>query len=92
MFCCVSATFAGCIVTKLDETARPAEVVDILVRHRLLLQFVAAGQRVPEDLFPANATYLIDRTLRARPQSATAFAMDNEEFALRACSLGVQNA
>ena len=52
------------IVTKTDEAAQLGPIVDCLVRHKLPLMFIANGQRVPEDLSPADAPYLCHRALR----------------------------
>jgi flagellar biosynthesis protein FlhF len=55
---------AGCILTKIDEAPAIGAVLDVILRHKLKLHFVANGQRVPEDLHAANRNYLIDRALR----------------------------
>jgi flagellar biosynthesis protein FlhF len=46
---------AGCIVTKVDESASLGAVISAAVRHRLKIAFVCNGQRVPDDL---HAAYL----------------------------------
>ncbi len=56
---------AGCILTKVDETLTLGGALDLLVRSRLPLHFVANGQRVPEDLHTPNALYLVERAFRA---------------------------
>jgi flagellar biosynthesis protein FlhF len=56
---------AGCILTKTDETLTLGGALDVLMRHRLSLQYVANGQRVPEDLHRPNPLYLIERAFRA---------------------------
>lgn len=55
---------AGCILTKLDETATIAPAVDTIVRHGLLMTYVATGQRVPEDLHLPNRNYLLHRCFK----------------------------
>ena len=55
---------AGCILTKTDETLTLGGALDVLMRHRLSLQYVANGQRVPEDLHRPNPLYLIERAFR----------------------------
>ena len=72
---------AGCIVTKLDEAARPGQALDVIIRHRLLVHYVSNGQRVPEDLHPANATYLVHRSLKPAPKDSP-FALLDDELAL----------
>lgn len=52
------------IVTKLDEAVKLGGVVDCAIRRRLSLLYVTTGQRVPEDLHPAHARYLVDKALR----------------------------
>lgn len=54
------------IVTKMDEGMSLAPAMDCVMRHRLPLLFLANGQRVPEDLFTADAAYLAHRTLSPR--------------------------
>ena len=56
---------AGCILTKIDETLTLGGALDVLMRHRLSLQYVTNGQRVPEDLHRPNPLYLIERAFRA---------------------------
>ena len=56
-------SLAGCILTKLDETASLGGVFSALIRHHLPLTWVSHGQRVPEDLQPARARELIDQAL-----------------------------
>ncbi|MFC0338050.1 flagellar biosynthesis protein FlhF [Kushneria avicenniae] len=64
----------GCIITKLDESARPATVLDILARHRLQVLFVGNGQRVPEDLAAVDVAALVHEALSV--DSASPFGYD----------------
>ncbi|WP_456269265.1 flagellar biosynthesis protein FlhF [Kushneria sp. AK178] len=64
----------GCIITKLDESARPATVLDILARHRLQVLFIANGQRVPEDLAAVDVAALVSEALSV--DSASPFGYD----------------
>ncbi len=59
---------AGAILTKVDEAVSLAPALDILVRHRLELHYVANGQRVPEDLHLPNRAYLLHRALKGLPE------------------------
>ncbi|MDY7578290.1 flagellar biosynthesis protein FlhF [Herbaspirillum sp. RTI4] len=61
---------AGCIVTKLDEAATIGNVLDIVIRQKLNLFYVANGQRVPEDLHVANKLYLVDRAFKLKRETA----------------------
>lgn len=69
----------GVILTKLDEGGACGAVLDCLMRYRLELACLATGQRVPEDIHAAHASYLVDRALRAR--EADGFAMREEDWA-----------
>jgi flagellar biosynthesis protein FlhF len=77
---------AGVIVTKIDEAVKTGPVLDVAIRHRLALHFIANGQRVPEDLYTPNADYLVHRSLRigARP---TPYTLGDDEFALATASI-----
>lgn len=54
------------IISKLDEAVKYGFVLDCLIRHKLEMQYVTNGQRVPEDLHPANPQYLVHRALKHR--------------------------
>lgn len=54
----------GCILTKIDEAFSYGPALDVVIRHQLRVHYVTNGQRVPEDLHPANALYLVDRAFR----------------------------
>jgi len=60
----------GVVLTKLDEAVKLGGALDTLIRARLPLMAVSNGQRVPEDLHPANAMVLVDRALRAARPAA----------------------
>lgn len=72
---------AACILTKLDEAPQPGAALDGLIRHRLPLAYISGGQRVPEDLHPPSAAYLVDRALKGG-QLATPYALDAEDWPL----------
>ena len=55
----------GCIPTKLDEALAMGGVLDVAIRHRLPLCYVANGQRVPEDLREANLMALLQATFNS---------------------------
>lgn len=55
---------AGCILTKVDETASLAPSLDTIMRHGLKLHYVSNGQRVPEDLHLPNRAYLLHRAFK----------------------------
>lgn len=69
----------GCIATKLDEAASLGAVLDVAVRHRMTMHYIANGQRVPEDLHPVNPDYLLHRALRPAEEK-TPFTVHELEF------------
>lgn len=54
----------GCIATKLDEAVSYGAVLDVAVRHRLVMHYMANGQRVPEDLHGINLDYMLHRAFK----------------------------
>lgn len=72
---------AGCILTKVDETASLAPALDCIVRHGLTLSYVGNGQRVPEDLHLPNRKYLLHRAFKVGA-GETAHSLRKEEVAL----------
>jgi flagellar biosynthesis protein FlhF len=54
------------ILTKLDESARPAGAVSIAADAGLPLVYLSTGQRVPEDIERATAAAFADHATRAR--------------------------
>ena len=69
---------AGCIITKLDEAATIGSVLDVIIRQKLNLYYIANGQRVPEDLHVANRHYLIDRAFKLKRETAPFQYQDQE--------------
>ena len=72
---------AGCIMTKLDEAATIGSVLDVIIRQKLNLYYVANGQRVPEDLHVANQHYLVDRAFKLKRETAQ-FAYQDDDLPL----------
>ncbi len=68
----------GAIITKTDEAAQIAPVLDALIRHELPLLFLSNGQRVPEDLSQANVPYLAHRAMRPRQPSNNLNVQDEQ--------------
>lgn len=69
---------AGCIMTKLDEAATIGSTLDVVIRQKLNLYYVANGQRVPEDLHVANQQYLVDRAFKLKRETAPFQYQDDE--------------
>ncbi|MBL8499611.1 MAG: flagellar biosynthesis protein FlhF [Nitrosomonas sp.] len=71
----------GCIITKIDEAASLGVALDVVIRRKLPLHYVANGQKVPEDIHAANSRYLLHRIFKSVPGD-TAFTLQDAEFAL----------
>jgi flagellar biosynthesis protein FlhF len=69
----------GCITTKLDEAANLGAVLDVVMRHRLVMYFMADGQRVPEDLHPVNLDLMLNKAFKPADLK-TPFTMDEQDF------------
>ena len=70
------------LITKIDEAVKLGGVVDAAIRHQLRIDFVANGQRVPEDLHGAVADLLVRRALRA--VTSPVFQFNSDELAVMA--------
>ena len=71
----------GSIVTKIDEAASLATVMDSAIRYGLGIHYVTNGQRVPEDLHLPNRAYMLDRALQPL-KNAGAFGLNPDELPL----------
>jgi flagellar biosynthesis protein FlhF len=72
---------AGVILSKVDETASIAPALDAVIRHGLMLCYVANGQRVPEDMHLPNRNYLMHRAFK-QPGEASPHRLQMEETGL----------
>jgi flagellar biosynthesis protein FlhF len=70
-----------CIATKLDEAPSLGGLLSVLIRHRIPLDCTTDGQRVPEDISPADARVLVCRA--AQQQRKLGFAGDDLDMAER---------
>ncbi len=73
---------SGCILTKLDEAATIGGALDIAIRQKLNVYYVASGQRVPEDLHVANRQHLVDRAFKLKRETA-AYKLQLDELGLK---------
>jgi flagellar biosynthesis protein FlhF len=78
------SSILGAIITKTDEAAQLAPVLDCLIRHELPLLFLSNGQRVPEDLSQANIPYLAHRAMHPRHLGTNLNVNDDQVPALMA--------
>ncbi|MDO9189004.1 MAG: flagellar biosynthesis protein FlhF, partial [Sulfurimicrobium sp.] len=65
----------------VDEAISFGGALDVIIRHQLPLHYITNGQRVPEDLHLANASYLVDRAFRP-PETHASFSLEEGEFPL----------
>lgn len=79
----------GCIPTKLDEAVTLGTVLDVVARHKLVMHYIASGQRVPEDLHEVNVEYLLHRTFKQMGKPVS-FALDEVEFPAYMAGVTVQ--
>lgn len=66
----------SCVLTKLDESLSLAHIVSALIEYKLPLSYVCHGQKVPEDIMPAQAEHIISSMIEIAQQSeqpATSF-------------------
>lgn len=70
----------GCIMTKLDEAVTIGNSLDVIIREKLKLFYIANGQRVPEDINLANKLDLIQTALNFKPSGNKAFQFLSEEL------------
>ncbi|MDO1528368.1 flagellar biosynthesis protein FlhF [Fulvimonas sp. R45] len=71
----------SCILTKLDEAPSLGGALSALIRHELPLDYVADGQRVPEDIAAADTRALVCRAARVMKNPAA--EADHELLAQR---------
>ncbi len=73
----------GAIITKLDEASSLGGVLDALVQGALPLAMISEGQRVPDDLAPAEARELVARAVSLLDAQPAMAAQDTGYFAAR---------
>jgi flagellar biosynthesis protein FlhF len=79
---------AGAIITKLDEAATLGNVLDVVIRNKVNLYYVADGQRVPEDIRVANRRELADMAFDVSPDAVPSCVEDDELALVLANQLG----
>ncbi len=70
----------GCIMTKSDEAITIGNVLDVIIREKLKLYYVANGQRVPEDISVANKQFLISSALSLGTAKNSPFNFNKEDL------------
>ncbi|WP_194787686.1 flagellar biosynthesis protein FlhF [Pseudomonas sp. UFMG81] len=59
---------AGCILTKLDETACLGEVLSLAIGHELPIAYLTDGPRIPDDLQLPRKHQLVSRAVSVQMQ------------------------
>ncbi|WP_207267374.1 flagellar biosynthesis protein FlhF [Pseudomonas sp. FW300-N1B4] len=59
---------AGCILTKLDETASLGEVLSLAISHELPVAYLTDGPRIPDDLHLPRCHQLVSRAVSVQMQ------------------------
>ena len=59
---------AGCILTKLDETACLGEVLSLAITHELPVAYLTDGPRIPDDLHLPRRHHLVSRAVSVQMQ------------------------
>lgn len=57
------ATLAGCVLTKLDETASLGEAISVLLEHKLPLYYTTDGQEIPQDIQLAKGHGVVSKAV-----------------------------
>jgi flagellar biosynthesis protein FlhF len=71
-------TLNGTILTKVDESASLGNALSVMLQYRLPVAYVGTGQRVPEDILPARADFLVEQAVTlSEPEDE-----DEEKFAV----------
>ena len=74
------ASLAGCILTKIDESASLGAALSVTLHHELPIAYTSDGQRVPEDLHRARSVDLVKRAITMMTKSAK--PVEDEEVEL----------
>ena len=59
---------AGCILSKLDETASLGDVLSLAISHELPVAYLTDGPRIPDDLHLPRAHQLVTRAVNVQLQ------------------------
>ena len=75
----------GCIFTKLDECLSLGECISVAIQNALPIGYLSDGQRVPEDIRVADASYLVRQAIklaagRRQPLAAKTKAVHTEQL------------
>ncbi|MBT9253410.1 MAG: hypothetical protein KM296_06905 [Brockia lithotrophica] len=73
----------GLVLTKVDETRTPGHVLDLVLRGRLPLAFLACGQSVPFDLARASPDLLLELFLTPGPVREACSRFKDQDVFLR---------
>lgn len=72
----------GCVLTKVDETARLGDSLSVIIEQNLPMAFFGDGQRVPEDLHPARAHTVVDYAVRLYQRNFSEYEFEDDSMAV----------
>ncbi|MDM3885297.1 flagellar biosynthesis protein FlhF [Pseudomonas sp. BCRC 81390] len=72
---------AGCILTKLDETASLGDVLSLAISHELPVAYLTDGPRIPDDLHLPRGHQLVTRAVNVQQQDEPSEEAMAEMFA-----------
>ncbi|MGD8341262.1 MAG: flagellar biosynthesis protein FlhF [Gammaproteobacteria bacterium] len=83
------AGLAGCVITKIDESACLGAALSVVIRSSLAVAYLANGQNMPDDLYlaSARASWLVKQavdTMRSRRHRASERYMAENFFGVHA--------
>lgn len=58
-----STALAGCILTKIDESASLGEALGVMIERNLPVLYCSDGQGIPKDIAPASAATLVAKSV-----------------------------
>ena len=68
----------GLILTKIDESLSLGDAASLCIQNDLPLSYITTGQRVPEDLEPANARSFVLKLLANIEENENSVSAGNE--------------
>lgn len=65
-----ASRLAGCVLTKLDETASLGEAIGVVIQQAIPLLYTTFGQEIPKDIAVASAQSLVAKAVNLAKQDS----------------------
>jgi flagellar biosynthesis protein FlhF len=65
-----SSRLAGCVLTKIDETASLGEAISVVIQQSIPLLYTTFGQEIPKDIAVASAQSLVAKAVNLAKQES----------------------